>query len=78
MLDIRHDIRELFNDGETLIARAVVAGTLRGEFAGIRADGRHFEIDQVLIAKVRDGKAYEIWEIADTGTLIRQLTEEHS
>ena len=76
MSDIRHDIRELFNDGETLIARAVVTGTLRGEFAGIRADGRHFEIDQVLIAKVRDGKVCELWEIADTGTLVRQLSED--
>ena len=75
MPDIRHDIRELFQDGQTLIGRAVVTGTLRGEFAGIRADGRSFQIDQVLIAKVRDGKVYELWEIADTGTLVQQLTE---
>jgi predicted ester cyclase len=75
MPDIRHDIRELFQDGETLIGRAVVTGTLHGEFAGLRADGRPFAIDQVLIAKVRDGKVYELWEIADTGTLIRQLAE---
>jgi predicted ester cyclase len=71
--DIRHDIREVFRDGETLVARAVVTGTLLGDFAGIRGTGRTFEIDQVLIAKVRDGKAYEVWEIADTGTLIRQV-----
>ena len=75
MPDIRHDIRELFQHGETLIARIVVTATLQGEFAGIRADGRSFEIDQVMIAKVRGGKAYELWEIADTGTLIRQLTD---
>jgi predicted ester cyclase len=74
--DIRHDIRELFHDGDTLIARAVVTGTLQGEFAGLRADGRRFQIDQVLIAKVRGEKAYEVWEIADTGTLIRQITQE--
>jgi predicted ester cyclase len=78
MPDIRHDIQEVFQDGDTLIGRAVVTGTLRGSFAGLRADGRSFEIDQVLIAKVRDGKAYELWEIADTGTLMRQLTEEHT
>jgi predicted ester cyclase len=73
--DIRHEIQELFQDGDTLIARAVVTGTLRGEFAGIRSDGGRFEIDQVIIAKVRDGKAYEVWEIADTGTLIRQVAQ---
>jgi predicted ester cyclase len=75
MPDIRHDVRELFQDGETFIARAVVTGTLQGEFGGLRSDGRSFEIDQVLIAKVRDGKVYELWEIADTGTLIRQLAD---
>ena len=73
--DIRHEIQELFHDGETLVARVVVTGTLRGEFAGIRSDGAPFEIDQVLIAKVRDGRAYEVWEIADTGTLIRQVEQ---
>lgn len=73
MPDLKHDIQELFQDGETLIARAVVTGTLRGEFAGLRGDGQTFEIDQVLIAKVRDGKVFELWEIADTGTLVRQL-----
>lgn len=72
--DIRHEIQELFQDGETLIARVAVTGTLRGEFAGIRGNGRRFQIDQVIIAKIQDRRAYEIWEIADTGTLIRQVT----
>lgn len=71
--DIRHDIKETFYDRDTVIARAVVTGRLDGEFAGIRSNGRRFEIDQVIIAKIRDGKAYELWEIADTGTMIRQL-----
>ena len=72
--DIRHDVREVFRDGDTLIARVVVTGTLIGDFAGLQGNGQRFEIDQVMIAKVRDGKVYELWEIADTGTLLRQLT----
>ena len=76
--DIRHEIQELFQDGETLIARVVVTGTLRDEFAGLRSDGAPFEIDQVIIAKVRDGRAYEIWEIADTGTLMLQVAQANS
>jgi predicted ester cyclase len=71
--DIRHDVQEVFRDGDTLIGRAVVTGTLRGEFAGLRGSGRRFRIDQVIIAKVRDGKAYEVWEIADTGALVQQV-----
>ena len=76
--DIRHDIREVFRDGDTLIARAIVTGTLVGDFAGIAGNGRMFEIDQVIIAKVRDGRAYEVWEIADTGTLMRQVAGEEA
>jgi steroid delta-isomerase-like uncharacterized protein len=76
MPDIRHDIQELFRDGDTLIGRAVVTGTIRGDFAGIHGNGQRFQIDQVLIAKIRDGKAYEVWEIADTGSLIRQATQQ--
>ena len=76
--DIRHDIREVFRDGDTLIARAIVTGTLVGDFAGIAGSGRTFEIDQVIIAKVRDGRAYEMWEIADTGTLMRQVAGEEA
>lgn len=72
--DIRHEVQEVFRDGDTLIGRVVVAGTLQSDFAGLQGNGRRFEIDQVLIAKIRDGKAFEIWEIADTGTLIRQVT----
>ena len=53
--DIRHDVREVWSDGETLIGRVVVTGTLSGHFAGLQGNGRRFEIDQVLIAKVRDG-----------------------
>lgn len=73
MPDIRHEIQELFSDGDTRIARVVVTGTLTGAFAGVEADRCAFRMDQVIIAKLRDGKAYELWEIADTGSLIQQL-----
>jgi predicted ester cyclase len=51
----------------------VVTGTLSGEFAAISSDGRSFEIDQVVFAHFRDGLIVEAWEIADTGSLLRQL-----
>lgn len=54
-------------------ARVVVTGTLIGEFAGISADGKSFVIDQVIFTHVKDGLIVEAWEIADTGSLLRQL-----
>ena len=55
------------------VARVVVTGTLIGEFAGISAVGKSFTIDQVVFAHFRDGLIVEAWEIADTGSLLRQL-----
>jgi predicted ester cyclase len=33
--------------------------------------GRPFRLDQVVFAHLRDGKAAEVWEVADIGVLLR-------
>ena len=73
MPDVRHDIQEVISLGSTIAARAIVTGTLQGDFAGISANGKSFRIDQGLFAHVRDDKIVEAWEIVDTGSLLRQL-----
>jgi steroid delta-isomerase-like uncharacterized protein len=73
MPDIRHDIQEVISLGSTIAARAVVTGTLQGDFAGISANGKSFRIDQGLFAHVREDKIVEAWEIVDTASLLRQL-----
>lgn len=71
--DILHEIQEMVSAGSTTVARVVVTGTHRGEFVGLPATGKRFEIDQATFVHVRDGKAEEIWEVADTASLLRQL-----
>lgn len=71
--DLRHEIRECIVDGPTLAARVVVTGTHRGFFLGMEGTGKQFEIDQAVIAHVRDGRIVEAWEIADTALLMQQL-----
>ena len=73
MPDIRHEVQETMSSGSRAMARVVVTGTMSGEFAGISATGKSFEIDQVVFAHFRDGLIVEAWEIADTGSLLRQL-----
>ena len=73
MPDIRHDVQETMGSGSRAMARVVVTATLRGDFAGISAAGKSFEIDQVVFAHFRDGLIIEAWEIVDTGSLLRQL-----
>ncbi len=73
MPNIRHDIQEAITGGSTIAARAIVTGTLQGEFGGISATGKSFKIDQAVFAHIRAGKASEVWEIVDTASLMRQL-----
>ena len=71
--DLRHDFQELLSDGSTISARCIVSGTLQGTYGGLSANGRYFTIDQALFAHVRDGKIVELWEIADTASVLKQL-----
>jgi predicted ester cyclase len=71
--DIRHDIQEVISEGPTIAARVVVTGTHQGDFVGLSGTGKRFEIDQTTFAHIRDGKAFEIWEVADTASLLKQL-----
>ena len=71
MPDLRHDVQEVIGEGDSMAARVVVTGTVVQEFAGVPATERPFELDQVVFAHVRDGKAIEVWEVADVGVLLR-------
>jgi predicted ester cyclase len=73
MPDLRHNIQEVVANGSTIAARAVVTGTLEGDFGGITANGQSFTIHQAVFAAVRDGRIVEAWEIADSASLLRQL-----
>ena len=69
--DLRHEVQEVVTEGAATAARVVVTGTLVRAFAGVAPTGRPFRLDQVVFAHVRDGRAEEVWEIADVGVLLR-------
>jgi steroid delta-isomerase-like uncharacterized protein len=75
MPDLTHEVQEVVAAGPTAVARTVVTGTLQGDFAGIKGNGRSFRVDQAVFAHGRDGLIVEAWEIVDTASLLRQLGE---
>lgn len=75
MPDLRHEIQEVVVEGEVEMARVVVTGTLRGDFAGVAGTGRSFQIDQAVIVHLRGGKVIEAWEIADIAALKSQIAD---
>ncbi|MBI5949717.1 MAG: ester cyclase [Chloroflexi bacterium] len=71
--DLRHEVVEIMSQGASVAARSVVTGTHLGEVIGLAPTGRRFQIDHATFARVRDGKIAEIWEIADSASLLQQL-----
>ena len=69
--DLRHDVQEVIVDGGSMAARVVVTGTLVAELGDAQPTGRPFRLDQVVFAHIREGKAAEVWEVADVGVLLR-------
>ena len=75
MPGLRHEVQEVVTEGSSTVARVVVTGTLVREFAGGAPSGRSFRLDQIVFAHVRDGKAKEVWEVADVGLLLRDQAD---
>jgi len=73
MPDLDHRVQEVVARGNVEMARVVVTGTLRHDFAGVEGTGRFFRMDQAVVCHLRDGKVSEAWEIADVGSLVDQV-----
>jgi predicted ester cyclase len=69
MPDLHHEVQEVVAQGNVEMARVIVTGTLRHDFAGVRGAGRSFRMDQAVICHLDGGKIAEAWEIADVGSL---------
>ncbi len=73
MPDLHHHVQEVVTQGNVEVARVIVTGTLRSDFAGVTGTGRSFRMDQAVICHIHDGKIVEAWEIADVGSVVDQV-----
>ena len=71
--DFHVAVEEMLEDGDKVITRARFSGTHQGEFLGIPATGRTFDIAVIDIVEFRDGKAVAHWGIMDQAGMMQQL-----
>jgi len=71
--DIRLTIEEILAEGETVVARWSCRGTHKGNFNGIAATGKQFQITGVSIARFTNGKMFEGFVNWDALGLMQQL-----
>ena len=53
--------------------RVICRGTHLGQFKGLPPTGRRFEITEIHIVRIENGKGVEHWGVADTLGLMQQL-----
>jgi steroid delta-isomerase-like uncharacterized protein len=72
--DIKFTLNDLLEEGDKIVAHAMVTGTHKGEFLDIPPTGKSIELRSIDIVRFgSDGKVVEHWGVMDTGALMQQL-----
>jgi steroid delta-isomerase-like uncharacterized protein len=73
--DLKVEVKQIVEEGDLVVARVIMSGTQKGEFAGMPASGKKFKIQGIDMVKVnKDGKAVERWGNFDNATMFQQLS----
>jgi predicted ester cyclase len=71
--DIRITVEKEIRSDDTLVARCTLAGTHRGDLAGLAPTGRPVRITGMVMARVENGVMAEGWNNFDLHSLFLQL-----
>ena len=71
--DARMTIEDVIAEGDKVVVRLTSHGRHSGEFMGMPASGKEYEISEIHIFKIADGKVIEHWREADMLGLMQQL-----
>jgi steroid delta-isomerase-like uncharacterized protein len=67
-------IERLISTGSTVVGQWVCRGTQAGEFMGLPATGRRFDVPEAAIYDFdEDGLIKQLWVFVDSGTIAKQL-----
>lgn len=71
--DFSATVEDTVTEGDTVAMRVTLRGTHDGEFMGVAATGKRFEIDNMVFTRIEDGKIAERWVLPDMLGLFTQL-----
>jgi len=71
--DMHVEIEQMVSEGDRVCTRGRFSGTHQGEFMGVAASGKRFEVGYIDIWRLEDGKAVENWVQIDMLGLMQQL-----
>jgi steroid delta-isomerase-like uncharacterized protein len=72
--DLRMEAQDILVSGDKVVARARATGTHQGEFLGMPATGKSFDVQLIDIIRFGDdGLAREHWGVFDALAMMQQL-----
>jgi steroid delta-isomerase-like uncharacterized protein len=71
--DISFRVEDLIAEGDRVAARVTSSARQTGEFMGMPPSNRRYEIGEIHIFRLRDGKVAEHWHELDAMGLMKQL-----
>jgi predicted ester cyclase len=71
--DIKNTIIRQVAEGDIVVQQIRSAGTMEGDFMGMKATGRRATWDAVHIVRLQDEKIVEHWAVQDQLSLLQQL-----
>lgn len=71
--DFAFEIQDMIAEGDRVAIRAKLRGTHTGEFMGIPATNKPFEIDLMDIVEIKGGKMTAHWGVTDAMAMMQQL-----
>jgi predicted ester cyclase len=65
--------QELISEGDKLVARYTIRGTMQETFMGVAATGQRIELPGISILHFRNGQCFERWACSDSMVLLNQI-----
>jgi steroid delta-isomerase-like uncharacterized protein len=71
--DLKASVGPSVESGDMAAAEVTITGKHTGEFLGVPASNKSFEIQTVDIVRIEDGKCAEHWGVTDNMSLMQQI-----
>lgn len=71
--NLNGEIEDEIQDGDVVVTRSIFRGTHTGDFFGIPATGRTFEVEGIDMVRFEGGKVVEHWGLLNQMSLLMQL-----
>ena len=71
--DLRYTIEDVIESGDKIVHRLTASGTMKADFLGMPATGKHATWTEIHIGRVVNGRLTDHWGVIDQLSMLVQL-----